>query len=120
MNRLFRLPTVGLTFAIAIVAGIFAISLFWRLQLASEISGDRTELVTAQLYAWLQNWVHDGALSIHFTMPYRPLSIESFDLRHRDELYRSYPPGVLVPPYLLFLMYKQAPMTLLTGYGLAC
>jgi hypothetical protein len=120
MIRLFRLSTVGLMFAIAVVACIFAITLCWRLQLASEISGDRTELVTAQLYAWLQNWVHDGALSIHFTMPYRPLSIESFDLRHRDELYRSYPPGVLVPPYLLFLMYKQAPMTLLTGYGLAC
>ena len=120
MIRLFRLSTVGLMFAIAVVACIFAITLCWRLQLASGISGDRTELVTAQLYAWLQNWVHDGALSIHFTMPYRPLSIESFDLRHRDELYRSYPPGVLVPPYLLFLMYKQAPMTLLTGYGLAC
>lgn len=120
MIRLFRLSTVGLMFAIAVVACIFAITLCWRLQLASEVSGNRTELVTAQLYAWLQNWVHDGALSIHFTMPYRPLSIESFDLRHRDELYRSYPPGVLVPPYLLFLLYKQAPIMLLTGYGLAC
>ena len=120
MSRLFRLPTVGLAFAVAVVACIFAISLFWRLQLASEVTGDRTEMVTAQLYAWLRNWVHDGAFSIHFTMPYRPLSIESFDLRHREELYRSYPPGVLVPPYLLFLLYKQAPITLLTGYGLAC
>lgn len=120
MIRLFRLPAVGLMFAIAIVACIFAITLCWRLQLASEVIGDRTELVTAQLYAWLQNWVHDGASSIHFTMPYKPLSIENFDLRHRSELYRSYPPGVLVPPYLLFLLYKQAPMMLLTGYALAC
>jgi hypothetical protein len=112
--------TTGLIFSLVVVGSVFIVTLFWRLQLASQVTGDRAEMVTAQIYAWLQNWVHEGPLSIDFTMPYLPLSIESFDLRHREELYRSYPPGVLIPPYLLFLLFKQAPISLLTSYGLAC
>jgi hypothetical protein len=120
VRKLFTPFAAGLIVSIVVVLGVFLITLVWRRQLGSGVTIDRMEIVTAQVYAWLQNWVHEGAFSIHFTMPYRPLSIESFDLRHREELYRSYPPGVLVPPYLLFLLYKQAPIGLLTGYGLAC
>ena len=100
MSRLLKPRTIAYLLAFGVVAVLFAITLCWRVGLASEVTTARTEPVTAQIYFWLQNWIHDGAFSIHFTMPYLPLSIESPDLQFRSELYRSYPPGTLIPVYL--------------------
>jgi hypothetical protein len=117
--KLLRAPGVALAFAALVVVGIFGTTLLWRLPLASEITLSGTEIVTAQLYSWLQNWIHEGAFSAHFMMMYDPLSIESPDFQHREELYRSFPPGSLLPPYLIALLTGSAPISLLTRYGLA-
>jgi hypothetical protein len=120
MRRLLKPCTIAYLIAFGVVAILFWITLCSRIGFASEVTNARTELVTAQLYFWLQNWIHNGAFSIHFTMPYLPLSIESPGLQFRSELYRSYPPGTLIPVYLVSLLYGSSPITVLTGYDLAC
>ena len=57
VGRLFNPQRVAVLIAVTAVACVFAITLTWRLPLAYDIVGDRTEIVTAQLYAWLQNWI---------------------------------------------------------------
>src|SRR5947208_15626720 len=114
MSKLSNPRTIAFLSAFAVVALIFSVTLVWRLNLASEITTSRSEIVTAQLYAWLQNWVHEGPFSIHFMMPYLPLSIENPGLQYRDELYGSYPPGALVSVYVLSELLRALPITVLT------
>jgi hypothetical protein len=120
-SGLMKPKTVALAIAGAFVGVVFLITLSWRLKLAFMLPGARTEVVTAQVYTWLVNWIYEGPASIHFMMPYLPLSIESPDLQYRSELYRSYPPGALVPVYLLSILGRGAPsISVLSTYDLIC
>jgi hypothetical protein len=116
----FKPRTIAFLAPLALVAVVFGITLIWRLHLASEFPGARNEIVTAQAYYWLQNWVHEGAVRMRFMLPYLPLSIESPGIEYRDELYRSYPPGAQIPLYLLSLFYRNPPIEIISAYDLFC
>jgi len=49
---------------------------------------------------FVNSWLKDGAYNVHFLMLERPASIEYTNLQDRYP-YISYPPGTVVPPYLL-------------------
>jgi hypothetical protein len=49
---------------------------------------------------FVNNWLEDGACNLHFFMLECPKSIEYSSLYERGP-YISYPPGAIIPPYLL-------------------
>jgi hypothetical protein len=71
--------------------------------------GERAEAVTSDMLFFVKNWWTQTPWSLGFTMPYLPYSVESSTLATRGELYNWYPPGVLVVPWLVAVIFGQEP-----------
>lgn len=71
--------------------------------------GERAEAVTSDMLFFVKNWWTQTPWSLRFTMPYLPYSVESSTLATRGELYNWYPPGVLVVPWLVAVIFGQEP-----------
>jgi hypothetical protein len=90
--------------------------LIWGLSLALRepysgvlYPGERSEAVTYEMLFFVKNWWTQNPWSLGFTMPYLPYSVESSTLANRSELYNWYPPGVLVIPWLVAVIFGQEP-----------
>ena len=91
--------------AVALV-WIYAVSL--RLPYMDQIPVFDADVTTANMIMWARGWLHEGIFNIGFATPFSPLSVETPTLESRL-LYQSWPPGSVVPIYLLSVITGLEP-----------
>ena len=62
---------------------------------------------TASTLSFVNNWLQEGAFQLNFGLYRYPAAVEMLTLGSRG-LYASYPPGTIVPIYLLFKALDSA------------
>ncbi|MCI5605474.1 MAG: hypothetical protein MR413_07495, partial [Clostridia bacterium] len=82
------------------VTVMFAVSVSMRSEYKDYISLDHHHHLTATSVAFTNNWLDDGIFHDHFAMMANPDSVEFPTLKDRS-FYDSYPPGCIVPLYIL-------------------
>ncbi|GAF69045.1 unnamed protein product, partial [marine sediment metagenome] len=88
--------------ALAVVLVLFAISVAMRWDHLPVLSDGHHQWLTAATVKFVDNWLEDGVWAVQFHMLERPASIEFRSLIDRY-YYVSYPPGTILPVYLLKL-----------------
>ena len=87
---------------------------------ADQALGGRHQWLTAQTLLHTNHWFDDGPAASGFALLWTPKSVETPTLASRD-VYESFPPGAIVPLYLLArLTGKRADVGLVVGYNLFC
>jgi len=83
------------------------------------LSQDHHQWLTGSTLKFAKNWYNEGPASLKFAMLENPRSIEFQSLKDR-EIYPSYPPGVVVPFYVIGKILNREPdPAILMGYNLA-
>src|SRR3979409_1375433 len=70
--------------------------------------GSDGDVMTSYARMWTHNWWANGPLRMWFAMPYSPLSVETPTLADVT-LYQSWPPGAIVPIFLLAKILNVEP-----------
>lgn len=82
------------------VTVMFAVSVNMRKEYKDYVSLDHHHHLTATSVAFTNNWLDDGVFHDHFAMMANPDSVEFPTLKDRS-FYDSYPPGCIIPLYVL-------------------
>jgi hypothetical protein len=106
---------------VLITSAIFTITVIERKPYFGYLAlgNQQNQSCTGHTITFLKNWFKEGAINLKFTMLINPGSIEFPDLNSRI-IYLSYPPGVLIPIYIISKIANIVPGTdLVMGYNLA-
>lgn len=83
-----------------------------------EPSNGHHQWLTGSTVEFTKNWYNEGPVNLEFLMLQNPSSVEFPTLSSRDP-YLSYPPGVVIPIYVISELTKQEPTpALVMGYNL--
>jgi len=103
---------------LAVAGGIFAYSIHLRRPWFGKLSASRTPYITNPLIAAKQ-WYREGMLNVGAGMYMRPRSVEFPTLAHM-QVYKSYPPGLIVPIYAVGrLLGREPSLAMLMACSLA-
>lgn len=104
---------------IIITAAVFSITVIARKPYFGYLSLDSHQWLTGSTVKFLKNWWNEGAINLKFVMLENPKSIEFPDINSRT-IYASYPPGTLLPIYLICKIINIEPNAdLVMGYNLS-
>lgn len=98
----------GFGILLLLSAILFAVSVALRFKYFGDIASGNSEASTGDILRWTRMWFEEGPASVRFQMPDLFKSIESPDLSSRG-IYLSYPPGVVLFPYLISLLVGHYP-----------
>ncbi len=87
-------------FLFVLTLGIFAYSVEIRRPWFGDLSLGHHQWLSGSTIKFTKNWLHEGPLALRFLMLENPASVELPTLASRQP-YLSYPPGAIVPFYLL-------------------
>lgn len=105
-----------LLFSITLV--IFQYSVTLREPWFGELSDGNHQWLTGSTLEFSENWYNEGPLNLDFAMLANPSSIEFPTLSSREP-YLSYPPGTIIPIYLISEIIKHKPTVgLIMDYNL--
>jgi len=97
---------------------LFAFTVVLREPYFGALSQRNHQWLTADTLKFSRNWYREGPVKLRFGMFLNPDSIEFPTLSMR-ELYISYPPGTVVPIYLLSVITRREPsLALIHSYNL--
>lgn len=103
----------------AISSIIFSITVIERQPYFGYLSSNGHQWLTGSAVKFLKNWYSEGAFNLKFAMFENPKSIEFPDTNSR-EIYLSYPPGTLIPVYIIAQILNMEPNAdLVMGFNLA-
>lgn len=91
---------IGGLILFAFVTILFMLSLSMRSSYMDYVARDHHHHLTATAVVFTNNWLDDGIVNDHFAMIPNTRSIEFPSLKDRS-FYDSYPPGCIIPLYLL-------------------
>lgn len=101
-----------------IAFGLFFQSVRIRAPWFAVLSEGHHQWLSASSLKFTRNWYREGPWTLQFALLENPRSIEFSGLKSR-EIYPSYPPGAVVPIYLISLISQQEPTPrLLMTYNL--
>lgn len=106
---------------LVVLAGLFSWSVIRRQPWFGSLAGgpQQHQNVTAHALKYARIWYHEGPWSVRFGMVEHPASIE-FDAFESRSPFFSFPPGLLVPIYLLSIASGNEPsLGLIMGFNLA-
>ena len=106
---------------VLITSAIFAITVIERKPYFGYLAlgNQQNQTCTGHTITFLKNWYKEGAINLKFTMLINPGSIEFPDLSSRI-IYTHYPPGVMIPVYMISKIANIEPgADLVMGYNLA-
>jgi len=87
----------------------------WRVE---ELSGVGHQWLTGSTLEFSKEWYHEGPQNIHFGMFEYPASVEFPTLKSRSP-YTSYPPGTIIPIYILSIIKEKEPtISMIMKYNL--
>lgn len=89
---------------------LFKYSLYLRKDNFGKLYGGDHHFLTGSTIKFTKNWYYEGPKNIYFAMLENPKSIEFKTLQDRLP-YVSYPPGAIIPIYLISIILKQEPST---------
>jgi hypothetical protein len=95
-----------LLFSITLV--IFQYSVEIREPWFGELSSDHHQWLTGSTIEYSKNWYFEGPLTLKFTMLDNPKSVE-FPMLSSREPYLSYPPGAIIPIYIISEVVRHPP-----------
>ncbi|GAB4219355.1 MAG: hypothetical protein Fur009_5110 [Candidatus Microgenomates bacterium] len=93
---------------IAVNIALFKYSVFLRKNNFGKLYGGDHHFLTGSTIKFTKNWYYEDPRKIFFSMLENPKSIEFNSLNERLP-YVSYPPGAIVPIYLISIFLKQEP-----------
>jgi hypothetical protein len=100
---------VSLACAILGVCAVYVVVLDWRFAYIHQIPVWDIDYITALMMYFARNWWTEGPWHMLFSMPYAPLSVETPTPDLRYGMYQSWPPGAVLPIYLLALLTNTEP-----------
>lgn len=87
----------------------------WQVE---ELSGGGKQWLTGSTLEFSKEWYHEGPINIHFGMFEYPASVEFPTLKSRSP-YTSYPPGAIIPIYVLSkIRGKEPTISMIMKYNL--
>lgn len=95
-----RLKSAVVSSVVLAITALWLLVLRTRLPYLDQIPVYDADAMTSFARMWAHNWWANGPLDMWFATPYSPLSVETPTLADVT-LYQSWPPGILVPIYLL-------------------
>jgi hypothetical protein len=108
-----------IVFLVLITLCIFSYTVSIRSPWFGTMSDGHHQWLSGSTLKFAKNWVRDGAFRLGFSMVENPRSVEFPTFRSR-EIYLSYPPGTVVPIFLLSRLVGHEPTPgLLMAYNLA-
>ena len=113
------LAALQLSLLFGVVLFLFSHSVEIRKPWFGTLTPSRHQDTSASLLIFAKNWYRDGPLALRFGLVWNPNSVEFKDLLARQP-YPTFPPGAIVPIYLLALALDEEPSSeLLMSYNLA-
>lgn len=104
---------------VALASGIFSYTVGIRSLWFGVLSDGHHQWLTGSALKFSKNWYRDGAVKLDFLMLERPRSIETPTIHSRHP-YLSYPPGTVIPIYLLARLTRHEPSPpMVMDYNLA-
>lgn len=93
---------------VLVISLIFAYTLWLRLPFYNTLSDWHNQWLTGSTIKFTTNWYREGMVNLKFAMLETPLSIETPSIQLRNP-YPSYPPGTIVPIYILSKVFNYSP-----------
>ena len=111
----------SLTCAVLGVCVVFVMVLDWRFPYIHQLPLFDLDYITTIMLMFARNWWIEGPWHMLFSMPYAPLSVETAMPDLRYGMYQSWPPGAVLPIYLLALLTKTEPnITMVNWLNVGC
>lgn len=92
---------VSLACAVLGVCVVYVIVLDWRFPYIHQLPVFDLDYITTVMIMFARNWWIEGPWQMLFSMPYAPLSVETATPDLRYGMYQSWPPGAVLPLYLV-------------------
>jgi hypothetical protein len=92
---------VSLACAVLGVCVVYVVVLDWRFPYIHQLPVFDLDYITTVMMMFARNWWIEGARHMLFSMPYAPLSVETATPALRYGMYQSWPPGAVLPLYLI-------------------
>ncbi|KJC59512.1 hypothetical protein UP10_18680 [Bradyrhizobium sp. LTSPM299] len=99
----------SLACAILGVCVVYIVVLDWRFPYIHQIPVFDLDYITTVMMMFARNWWIEGPWQMLFSMPYAPLSVETATPDLRYAMYQSWPPGAVLPLYLVALLTGTEP-----------
>lgn len=93
-----------------LVTIMFSVSVNMRAEYKDYVSTGHHHHLTATSVIFTNNWLDDGIINDHFAMMPNPESVEFETLKDRS-FYDSYPPGCILPLYILAKLMGKSEIT---------
>jgi hypothetical protein len=114
-----RHALIAVIVLVLIVTGVFSYTVKLRKPVFGTIATGHHQWLTASTVKYARYWYREGAFKLHFLMLENPRSVEFPTLQSRGA-YPSYPPGTVIPIYLIGRVASVEPNpAMVEGYDLA-
>jgi hypothetical protein len=100
---------VSLACAILGVCVVYVMVLDWRFPYIHQLPVFDLDYITTVMMMFARNWWIEGPWHMLFSMPYVQLSVETPTPDLRVDMYQSWPPGAVIPIYLIALLTNTEP-----------
>ncbi len=112
---------VSLACAILGVCVVYVMVLDWRFPYIHQLPVFDLDYITTVMMMFARNWWIEGPWHMLFSMPYAPLSVETATPDLRYGMYQSWPPGAVIPIYLIALLTNTEPnITMVNWLNVGC
>ena len=112
---------ISLACAVLGVCIVFIVVLDWRFPYIHQLPVFDLDYITTVMMMFARNWWIEGPWHMLFSMPYAPLSVETPTPDLRYGMYQSWPPGAVLPIYLIALLTNTEPnITMVNWLNVCC
>ena len=112
---------ISLACAVLGVCIVFIVVLNWRFPYIHQLPIFDLDYITTVMMMFARNWWIEGPWHMLFSMPYAPLSVETPTPDLRFGMYQSWPPGAVLPIYLIALLTNTEPnITMVNWLNVCC
>jgi hypothetical protein len=112
---------VPLACAILGVCAVYIMVLDWRFPYIHQLPVFDLDYITTVMMMFARNWWIEGPWHMMFSMPYAPWSVETATPDLRYGMYQSWPPGAVLPIYLIALLTNTEPnITMVNWLNVGC
>lgn len=112
---------ISLVCAVLGVCIVFIVVLDWRFPYIHQLPVFDLDYITTVMMMFARNWWIEGPWHMLFSMPYAPLSVETPTPNLRHGMYASWPPGAVLPIYLIArLTHTEPNITMVNWLNVGC
>lgn len=116
-----RNAAISLVCAVLGVCIVFIVVLDWRFPYIHQLPVFDIDYITTIMMMFARNWWIEGPWHMVFSMPYAPLSVETPTPDLRYAMYASWPPGAVLPIYLIARLTNTEPnITMVNWLNVGC